>query len=44
MKTQVYQKRSLVSRFLSQLGKNITALFNSNDKREFQRLKNFIAS
>ncbi len=44
MKTQVYQKRSLVSRLLSQLGKNITALFNSNDKREFQRLKNFIAS
>lgn len=44
MKNQVYQKRSNFSRFMGELMRNFAALFESSDKKEFQRLKNFIAS
>ncbi len=44
MKNQVYQKRSLFVRFFTWFSRNASAMFESNDKREFQRLKNFIAS
>ena len=44
MKSQVYQKRSALSLFLSDLTKNFVALFESGNKREFQRLKDFITS
>ena len=44
MKTDVYQKRTLLSTFLSNLQRNFIALFESGNKREFQRLKDFITS
>jgi hypothetical protein len=44
MKTQVYQKKTVLAVFLSNLSKNFIALFESGDKREFQRLKDFISS
>ncbi len=44
MKNHVYQKPSQFSRFVGELLKNVSALFESSDKKEFQRLKNFIAS
>jgi hypothetical protein len=44
MKTHVYQKRTLFSMFLSNLHRNFIALFESGNKREFQRLKDFITS
>ncbi|MEO8765580.1 MAG: hypothetical protein ABI416_14875 [Ginsengibacter sp.] len=44
MKTQVYQKKTVFSVFLSNLSKNFIALFESGDKKEFQRLKDFISS
>lgn len=44
MKNQVYQKRSLFSQFIGEFMRNLSALFESSDKKEFQRLKNFIAS
>ncbi len=44
MKNQVYTKRSFFARFIGGLMKNFSSLFESSDKREFQRLKNFIAS
>ncbi len=44
MKNNVYQRKSAMSVFLSQLAKNFVALFESGNKREFQRLKDFITS
>lgn len=44
MKNRVYKKRSAVRRYVDELLKNFAALFESSDKKEFQRLKNFIAS
>lgn len=44
MKNQVYTKKSFFAQFFGHLMKNVAALFESSDKREFQRLKNFIAS
>jgi|GEM_PF-1115098 len=44
MKNQVYQKRSVFSLFFSQITKNFVALFESGNKKEFQRLKDFITS
>jgi len=44
MKNQAYQKKSALSLFLSQLAKNFVALFESGNKRDFQRLKDFITS
>lgn len=43
MKNQ-YTKKSLFGQFFGHVMKNLAALFESSDKREFQRLKNFIAS
>lgn len=44
MKNQVYQKRSHFSQFWGHFVKNFVAMFVSGNKREFQRLKDFIAS
>jgi len=44
MKNNVYQRKSAFSVFFSQLAKNFVALFESGNKREFQRLKDFITS
>jgi hypothetical protein len=44
MKNQSYQGKSAVSLFFSHLAKNFIAFFESGNKREFQRLKDFIAS
>lgn len=44
MKNFDHTQRSLFSRFWHGLFKNLNALFESSEKREFQRLKNFIAS
>ena len=44
MKTKVYQKKTGLSMFLSTLSKNFIALFESGNKKEFQRLKDFITS
>jgi hypothetical protein len=44
MKTENYQKKTVISLFFSTLSKNLVALFESGEKKEFQRLKDFIAS
>ncbi len=44
MKNQPDQGKSALSLFFSHLAKNFIALFESGNKREFQRLKDFIAS
>ncbi|MGH2566685.1 MAG: hypothetical protein ACRDE5_19345 [Ginsengibacter sp.] len=44
MKNQVYQKKTAISLFFSYFSKNIVALFESGNKKEFQRLKDFISS
>ncbi len=44
MKIQVYQKRTQLSIFLSHMSRNFVALFESGNKREFQRLKDYITS
>lgn len=44
MKNPVHNKKSAFSLFLSNLAKNFAALFESGNKREFQRLKDFITS
>ena len=44
MKNHVYQKKTVLSIFLSDLAKNFVALFDSGNQREFQRLKDFITS
>ena len=44
MKNQSYQSKSVLSLFFSHFAKNFIALFESGNKREFQRLKDFIAS
>ena len=43
MKNQVYQKKTALSVFFHTLSKNFVALFESGNKKEFQRLKDFIA-
>jgi len=44
MKNQVYQKKTAITVFFNSLSKNLVALFEAPDKREFQRLKDFISS
>lgn len=44
MKNQFYQRKSALFVFFSYLTKNFVALFESGNKREFQRLKDFITS
>jgi hypothetical protein len=44
MKIQAYEKKSAFSVFLVQLSKHLSELFESENKREFQRLKDFITS
>ena len=44
MKNQVYQKRSVIGKLINNFSKNFVALFESGNKREFQRLKDFITS
>ncbi len=44
MKNQVYQKKPAMAIFLNFLAKNFVALFESGNKREFQRLKDYITS
>jgi hypothetical protein len=44
MKNQVYDKKPTFSVFFNNLSKNFIALFESGNKREFQRLKDFITS
>ena len=44
MKNHVYQKKSVLAILLRQLSKNFAELFDSGNKKEFQRLKDFITS
>ncbi len=44
MKNQVYQKKTLISLMISGFIKNFVALFENGNKKEFQRLKDFITS
>jgi hypothetical protein len=44
MKKHVKQKKTVLSLFFSNLTKNFIALFESGNKKEFQRLKDFITS
>lgn len=44
MKTEMIQKKTVLSVFFTTLSKNFIALFESGDKKEFQRLKDFISS
>jgi len=44
MKKQNYQKPSVLALFFNHVAKNFVALFESGNKREFQRLKDFITS
>ncbi|MEO9023045.1 MAG: hypothetical protein ABI237_06295 [Ginsengibacter sp.] len=44
MKNQANHRKSVLSVFFSHLAKNLAALFESGNKREFQRLKDFITS
>jgi len=44
MKTKTTQHRLLLTSLLSKFSKNFTTLFESGSKKDFQRLKDFIAS
>ncbi len=44
MKDRVNKRRTFLSVYFNSLIKNFTALFESGNKREFQRLKDFITS
>jgi hypothetical protein len=44
MKSKTTQHRLLLTSILSKVTKNFTTLFESGSKKDFQRLKNFIAS
>ncbi|MFS8082983.1 MAG: hypothetical protein ACMG51_05995 [Ginsengibacter sp.] len=44
MKSQVYQKKTLISLIITGFIKNFVALFENNNKKDFQRLKDFITS
>ncbi|MGN6195524.1 MAG: hypothetical protein ACTHOB_11350 [Ginsengibacter sp.] len=44
MKNEVYQNKSALSIFLRHVAKNFLAFFESGNKRDFQRLKDFITS
>ena len=44
MKNDAYESKSAFSVFLKHLSKNFVALFESGNKREFKRLKDFITS
>jgi hypothetical protein len=44
MKNHSYENKSAFSQFLKHVAKNFVALFESGNKREFQRLKDFITS
>jgi len=44
MKNHDYKKQSGFRRFFAEIVKNLTSLFESSDRKEFMRLKNFIAS
>jgi hypothetical protein len=44
MKKKTNHRKLALSTLISSIQKNVTSLFESGDKREFQRLKNFITS
>ncbi len=44
MKNQIDPKKTVLSMFISNLSKNFIALFESGNKKEFQRLKDYITS
>ena len=44
MKNQVYQKKTLISAMITGFIRNFVALFENNNKKDFQRLKDFITS
>lgn len=44
MKNQMEQRKTVLSVFISNLSKNFIALFESGNKKEFQRLKDYITS
>jgi hypothetical protein len=44
MKNDFDKKKSAFSRFLGRLSKGFVALFESGNKKEFQKLKDFISS
>jgi len=44
MKNQVRQKKTVLAELFTYFAKNFAAFFESSNKREFQRLKDFITS
>jgi hypothetical protein len=44
MKNDAYESKSALTVFFKNVAKNFVALFESGNKREFQRLKDFITS
>jgi hypothetical protein len=44
MKTKINQHKPSLASLLSKLSKNLMLLFESGEKKEFQRLKDFITS
>jgi len=44
MKNNAYESKSAFSIFLKNFTRNFVALFESGNKRDFQRLKDFITS
>lgn len=44
MKNQGYPKQTIFSIFFNSFSKSFIALFESGDKKDFQRLKDFITS
>jgi hypothetical protein len=44
MKVNFNQPKTTLTSYLSKLTKNLIMLFESGEKREFQRLKEFISS
>ncbi len=44
MKNQVYSKKSIVSLLFANFSKGFISMFESGNKKDFQRLKDFITS
>ncbi len=44
MKNQVYPRKTFLSLLFSNFSKNFLSLFESGNKKEFQRLKDFITT
>ncbi|MEO7961743.1 MAG: hypothetical protein ABIR19_09355 [Ginsengibacter sp.] len=44
MKNQVYPRKAFLSVFFENFSRNFVAMFESGNKKDFQRLKDFITS